>query len=111
MARWRAEEGAGMEWPEEGAARKKEHQGWPGMAPRWRARGVGWAGPPEKGAEEHAASRRRAAEAEEHTASSSVEEAAASWRRGGEASIGVVEEAVVLPREWGRKAKVATTSL
>ena len=40
-----------------------------------------------------------------------VEEAAASWRRGGEASIGVVEEAVVLPREWGRKAKVATTSL
>ena len=64
MARWRAEEGAGMEWPEEGAARKKERQGMAGNgAAVARTRGVRWAGPPEKGAEEHAASRRRAAEA------------------------------------------------
>ena len=92
-----------MEWPEEGAARKKERQGMAGNgAAVARTRGVRWAGPPEKGAEEHAASRRKAAEV-----SSSVVAWKKRRRRGVAAErrrSASSRKAVVLPREWGRKA-------
>ena len=88
---------------------------WPGMAPRWHAEGVGDGREWRRGGARVVWLRRAAGEwrggARGVAAKGGggvverrgVEEAAASWRRGGEASIGVIEQGSCSASRLGKK--------